>query len=59
MLKFRKHETFSILPVCLKTPIHAPKIGVLVFHLQNEEQYQRNPQKAYPCASPRRLSHQA
>jgi len=29
------------------------------FHPQNGEQCQRNPQKAHPCASPRRLSHQA
>jgi len=33
-------------PFDLKTPIRAPKIGVLgVFHHQNGEQYQRNPQK--------------
>ena len=33
-------------PFGLKTPIHAPKIGVLkVFHPQNGDQYQRNPQK--------------
>ena len=35
------------------------KLGFGVFHLQNEEQYQRNPPKAHPCASPRRLSRQA
>jgi len=37
-------------PFGLKTPIHAPKLffffGGGVFHVQNEEQYQRNPQKA-------------
>ena len=33
-------------PFGLKTPIHAPKIGVLgVFHPQNGEQCRRNPQK--------------
>ena len=43
-----------------KTPIHAPKIGVFGgSHPQNGEQCQRNPQKAHPCANPRRLSHQA
>ena len=32
----------------LKTPIPAPKIGVFgAFHPQNEEQCQRNPQKAH------------
>jgi len=32
----------------LKTPIHAPKIGVFgAFYPQNEEQCQRNPQKAH------------
>jgi len=32
----------------LKTPIHAPKIGVFgAFHPQNERQCQRNPQKAH------------
>jgi len=32
----------------LKTPIHAPKIGVFGgFHPQNGEQCQRNPQKAH------------
>ena len=47
-------------PFRLKTPIHAPKIGVLgVFHPENGKQCQRNPQKAHPCANPRRLSHQA
>jgi len=47
-------------PFGLKTPIHAPKIGVFgVFHPQNGKQCQRNPQKAHACASPRRLSHQA
>jgi len=39
-------------PVGLKTPIHAPKIGIFGgFHPQNGEQYQRNrnkkPQKAH------------
>ena len=44
----------------LKTPIHAPKIGVFgAFYPQNGKQCQRNPQKAHPCANPRRLSHQA
>ena len=44
----------------LKMPIHDQKIGVCGgFHLQNGEQHQRNTQKAHPCASPRRLSHQA
>jgi len=39
---------------------HDQKIGVCGgFHLQNGEQHQRNTQKAHPCASPRRLSHQA
>ena len=46
-------------PFGLKTAIHAPKIGVFgVFHPQNGEQCQRNPQKAHPCASPRRLNQQ-
>ena len=36
-----------------------PKLGLGVFHLQIEEQYQRNPQMAHPCACPRRLSHEA
>jgi len=35
-------------PFGLKTPIHAPKIGVFGgFHPQNEEQCQRNSQKAH------------
>jgi len=35
-------------PFDLKTPIHAPKIGVLgVFHPQNGKQCQRNPQEAH------------
>jgi len=43
----------------LKKPIQAPKIGVFAaLHPQNGEQYQLNPQKAHPCASPHRLSHQ-
>ena len=47
-------------PFGLKMPIHAPKIGGFGgFHPQNGEQCQRDPQKAHPCASPRRLSHQA
>ena len=47
-------------PFGLKTPIHAQKLGFFgVFHPQNGEQCQRNPQKAHPCANPRRLSHQA
>ena len=29
------------------------------FRPQNGQQYQRSPQNAHPCASPRRLSHQA
>jgi len=44
-------------------PVHARKIGGFFgggeFHPQNGEQYQQNPQKAHPCASLRRLSHQA
>jgi len=46
-------------PFGLKTPIHAPNWVFGVFHPQNGEQCQRNPQKAHPGASPRRLSHQA
>ena len=38
-------------PFGLNTPIHSPKNWGFG--------YQRNPQKAHPCASPRRLSHQA
>ena len=35
-------------PFGLKTPIHAPKIGVLgIFHPQNGQQCRRNPQKAH------------
>ena len=35
-------------PFGLKTPIHAPKIGVFGgFHPQNGQQCQRNPQKAH------------
>jgi len=35
-------------PFGLKTPIDAAKIGVLgVFHPENDEQYQRIPQKAH------------
>jgi len=33
--------------------------GSGAFHPQNGRQYQRNPQKAHPCASPYRLNHQA
>ena len=51
--------TLSIFcPFGLKTPIHAPKMvffGGGGFHPQNGEQYQRNPQEADPCASPRRF----
>jgi len=36
-------------PVGLKTPIHAPKIGIFGgFHPQNGEQYQRNRNKKNP-----------
>ena len=43
-----------------KTPIHDPEIGGLrAFYPQNGEQYERTPPKKHPCASPRRLSHQA
>jgi len=43
-----------------KTPIHAPKIGVLgQFDPLNGLQYQPKPKKAHPCVSPRHLSHQA
>ena len=53
-----KLSTFC--PFGLKMPIHSPKIGVFLgFHPQNGEQCQWNPQNAHPCASPRRLSHQA
>ena len=45
-------------PFGLKTPIHAWKIRVWGISPQNKEQYQRNPQKGHPCASPRRLSRQ-
>jgi len=44
----------------LKTPIHTSKIGVLgEFDPLNGQQYQRNSKKAHPCASLRRVSHQA
>ena len=44
----------------LKTPIHAPKLGFFeVFDPLNGEQCKKFPKKAYPCASPRRLSHHA
>jgi len=47
-------------PFGLKRLLTPPKLWFLgVFHLQNGEQYQRYPQKAHPCASPRRLSHEA
>ena len=35
------------------------KLGFWAIAPQNGEQYQRKPQKAHPCASPRSLSHQA
>jgi len=37
----------------------AQKLGFGGYHPQNDEQYQRNPQKAQFCASPRRLSYEA
>jgi len=51
--------TFNFLPFGLKTPIRRAKLGFLGIHPPNWEQYQRNPQKAHPCASSCRLSHQA
>ena len=51
---FRFHHLGS------KMPIHAPKIGVFGgFYPLNGEQCQGSPQRARPCASPRRLSHHA
>jgi len=44
----------------LKKPIHAPNrffLGEGGFYFLNVLQYQQNPHKAHPCASPRRLSH--
>ena len=43
-----------------KRPFTPPKLGFSGdFTPQNGEQCQRSPQKAHPCASPRRLSHPA
>jgi len=40
-------------PFGLKTPNHAPKIGVWgVFHPKNGQQYQRNPYRAGATAQP-------
>ena len=42
--------------LCLKMPVHAPKIGVLGgFYPQNGEQYEQDPQKAHPWAGTRRM----
>jgi len=59
-ISFDNMKLSTFCPFGLKTFIHAPKIWVLgVFYPQNWKQCQQNPQKAHPCANPRRLSHQA
>jgi len=55
---FDNMHVFQFCEFGLKMPIHAPKIWVLgEFYPLNGEQCQRNPKKAHPCTSPRRLSH--
>ena len=50
----RRLDTLHYVPE--RSPILSTPVRPISIY---EEQYQRNPQKAHPCASPRRLSHQA
>ena len=54
------YTCYSISQVWLENAYSRPeKWGFGEILPPNGEQYQRNPQKAHPCASPRRLSHHA
>ena len=58
--RFENMHVFRFREFGLKTPIHAPKLRVFgVFDPLNWEQCEKFPKKAHPCASPRRLSHEA
>jgi len=58
-VKTLKATRWIFCPFGLKTPIYAPKIGVLGVCDPKMGAISMKPQKAHPCASPRRLSHQA
>ena len=59
----RNFDSMQILlfcTLCLKMPIHSPKIGGFGgFCTQNGEQYERDPQKAHPFSETRRMTYRS
>jgi len=57
---FDSMQILIFFTLCLKMPIHAPKIGVFVeFYPQNGEQYEREPQQVHHCAGTRRMTYRS